>query len=98
MADLHASAEYRRRVATSLALRAVSEATEDARKAVGCVEPPGLAFGEPEDRLSKTHQMPSRELPPDMMGFADAQPILRVNGQTYPLDVEPRMTLLDCLR
>jgi carbon-monoxide dehydrogenase small subunit len=32
------------------------------------------------------------------MGFADAQPILRVNGQNYPIDVEPRMTLLDCLR
>jgi carbon-monoxide dehydrogenase small subunit len=32
------------------------------------------------------------------MGFAGAQPILRVNAQTYPIDVEPRMTLLDCLR
>jgi carbon-monoxide dehydrogenase small subunit len=95
MADLHASAEYRRRVVTSLAIRAVGEAAENAKAPVGWVEPPGLAFGEPEDRLRETHH---REAPSDAMGFAGAQPILRVNGQTYPIDVEPRMTLLDCLR
>jgi CO/xanthine dehydrogenase FAD-binding subunit len=39
MADLHASAEYRRRVATSLAIRAVNEAAENAKAApVGWVE------------------------------------------------------------
>ena len=32
------------------------------------------------------------------MGFSGAQPILRVNGQSHPIDVEPRTTLLDCLR
>src|SRR5262249_29904134 len=60
MADLHASAEYRRRVATSLAIRAVEEAHEDAKvqpvSPVGWVEPPGLASGEPEDRLRETHR------------------------------------------
>jgi carbon-monoxide dehydrogenase medium subunit len=99
MADLHASAEYRRRVATSLAIRAVGEAAEDAKaqpeSAAGQVEPPDLALGEPEDRLREIHH---RDTAHETMGFADAQPILRVNGQTCPIDVEPRMTLLDCLR
>src|SRR5215472_7312488 len=90
MADLHASAEYRRRVATSLAIRAVDEAAEDAKAPVGWVE------------RSETHQSARRGQ--ETMGFADAQPILhaqpilRVNGQSHPIDVEPRMTLLDCLR
>ncbi len=86
MADLHASAEYRRRVATSLAVRAVSEAHAHAQAPVGWVE------------RSETHQSPPRESPPEMMGFAEAQPILRVNGQSFPIEVAPRMTLLDCLR
>ncbi len=101
MADLHASAEYRRRVVASLAIRAVHEAAENANVSatdVGWVEPPGLASGQPEDRLRETHQTTPRESSPDAMGFAGAQPILRVNGQTCPIDVEPRMTLLDCLR
>ena len=96
MADLHASADYRRRVARSLTIRAIAEACEDAKKErVGWVEPPGLAFGKPEDRLRETHHDGAGG---KMMGFADAQPILRVNGQPHPIDVEPRMTLLDCLR
>ena len=83
MSDLHASAEYRLRVATSLAVRAITDAQEDAKNApVGSVE------------LRETH----RDAPRNMTGFDDAQPILRVNGQTHPVDVEPRMTLLDCLR
>jgi xanthine dehydrogenase iron-sulfur cluster and FAD-binding subunit A len=87
MADLHASAEYRRRVATSLAMRAIADAQEDAKNApvasVGWVE------------RSETHH---RDAPREVMGFAGAQPILRVNGESHPVDVEPRMTLLDCLR
>jgi carbon-monoxide dehydrogenase small subunit len=87
MADLHASAEYRRRVATSLAIRAVNEAAENAKAApVGWVE------------RSETHQTGLRESAGDAMGFACAQPTLRVNGASHPIDVEPRMTLLDCLR
>jgi carbon-monoxide dehydrogenase medium subunit len=86
MADLHASAEYRRRVATSLAIRAVTEAAENAKAPVGWVE------------RRETHQTGVRESGGDPMGFAGAQPILRVNGQPHPIDVEPRMTLLDCLR
>jgi xanthine dehydrogenase iron-sulfur cluster and FAD-binding subunit A len=87
MADLHASAEYRRRVVTSLAIRAVNEAAENAKtNGVGWVE------------RSETHQTGGRDSASDAMGFAGAQPILRVNAQTYPIDVEPRMTLLDCLR
>ena len=86
MADLHASAEYRRRVATNLAIRAVSEAIGDAKKErVGWVE---RIETHREDNAARR----------DMMGFADVQPILRVNGQSHPIDVEPRMTLLDCLR
>ena len=84
MADLHASAEYRRRVARSLAIRAVTEAAENAKAA-----PVGWA------ERSETHH---RDAPVETMGFADAQPILRVNGHSHPIDVEPRMTLLDCLR
>src|SRR5262249_31391395 len=93
--------EYRRRVATSLAIRAVSEAAEDAKApvpSVGWVEPPGLASGEPRDRLRETHRDARQEFPQEGMGFAGAPPILRVNGQPHPIDVEPRMTLLDCLR
>ena len=89
MADLHASAEYRRRVAISLAIRSVSEAAEDAKA-------PATSVGWVE--RSETHQSMSREASGETMGFAGAQPILRINGQTYPLDAEPRMTLLDCLR
>ena len=33
-----------------------------------------------------------------MVGFASAQPTLRVNGEVHRVDVAPRMTLLDCLR
>jgi xanthine dehydrogenase iron-sulfur cluster and FAD-binding subunit A len=96
MADLHASADYRRRVARSLTIRAVEEACEDAkRERVGWVEPPGLASGKPEDRLRETHHLNGGS---DTMGFADAQPILRINSQTHRIDVEPRTTLLDCLR
>ncbi len=89
MADLHASAEYRRRVATSLAIRAIAEASEDAKKErVGWVE------------RSETHRYAghNENARAEMMGFADAQPILRVNGESHRVDVEPRMTLLDCLR
>src|SRR5215467_55518 len=50
MADLHASAEYRRRVVASLAIRAVSEAAEDAKRPVGWVE------------RSETHQTTPREV------------------------------------
>jgi carbon-monoxide dehydrogenase medium subunit len=88
MADLHASAEYRRRVARSLAIRTVTEAAENATAApVGWVE-----------RSETHHEKRHNEAHGDMIGFADAQPILRVNGETHPIDVEPRMTLLDCLR
>ena len=83
MADLHASAEYRRRVATSLPIRAVADAYENAKaQPIGWVE------------RSETH----RDAPRDVVGFADAQPTLRVNGQIHRVDVEPRMTLLDGLR
>jgi xanthine dehydrogenase iron-sulfur cluster and FAD-binding subunit A len=95
MADLHASAEYRRRVATSLAVRAITDACENAKaSSVGWVEPSGLAFGKPKDRLRETHQ----SAPHDMVDFAVAQPTLRINGQAHRIDVEPRTTLLDCLR
>src|SRR6266853_2673356 len=43
---------------------------------VGWVEPPGPAFGRPDDKLRETHHQP-RHLEPPSMGFADAQPILR---------------------
>jgi xanthine dehydrogenase iron-sulfur cluster and FAD-binding subunit A len=98
MADLHASAEYRRRVATSLAIRAVSEAYEDAKRTpLGSVEPPGLASGKPEHSLPDTHRKED-ETRSEMMGSANAQSTLRVNGQSHPIDVEPRVTLLDYLR
>jgi xanthine dehydrogenase iron-sulfur cluster and FAD-binding subunit A len=89
MADLHASAEYRRRVATSLAVRAVNEAAEAAKKPAGSV---GWV------ERSETHQSVRQGASQEAMGFAGTQPILRVNGQSHPIDVEPRMTLLDCLR
>jgi carbon-monoxide dehydrogenase medium subunit len=88
MADLHASAEYRRRVAASLAIRAISEAYENAK--VGWATAPADAPTRGQDRIGA-------------VAHADAQesanlPTLRVNGQTQTIDVEPRMTLLDCLR
>jgi carbon-monoxide dehydrogenase medium subunit len=89
MADLHASAEYRRRVARSLAIRAVEEACEDAkREHVGWVE------------SSETHHGVGHNdgAGGEIMGFASAQPTLRVNGEPHRIDVEPRTTLLDCLR
>jgi len=84
MADLHASADYRRRVATSLAMRAIADAQEDAKaRPVGWVE---------------RQRNPSSDAALRDDGFRSAQPILRVNGETHAIDVEPRMTLLDCLR
>jgi carbon-monoxide dehydrogenase medium subunit len=85
MADLHASAEYRRRVATSLAIRAVNEA---AGNAVGWATAP--ADASPRGQIRTQAHVDS-----------DANailPTLRVNGASHPIDVEPRMTLLDCLR
>src|SRR3981081_4850035 len=43
-----------------------------ARRRVGWVEPSGLAFGKPKDRLRETHRRGR-----GLMGFARAQPILR---------------------
>jgi carbon-monoxide dehydrogenase medium subunit len=87
MADLHASAEYRRRVATSLAIRAVNEAAENA---VGWATAPAPVSPRGQDRVGA-------------VAHADGEsiailPTLRVNGQSHPIDVEPRTTLLDCLR
>jgi xanthine dehydrogenase iron-sulfur cluster and FAD-binding subunit A len=89
MADLHASAEYRRRVATSLAIRAVNEAAEDAKNEGWATAPA------PVD--------PRGQIRVDAVAHAEAYedanlPTLRVNGQNHPIDVEPRTTLLDCLR
>jgi xanthine dehydrogenase iron-sulfur cluster and FAD-binding subunit A len=89
MADLHASAEYRRRVVTSLAIRAVVEAAENA-KAVGWATALGEGSPRGQDRVSAVAHA---DRPSDA-----TLPTLQVNGQSYPLDVEPRMTLLDCLR
>jgi len=97
MADLHASAEYRRRVARSLAVRAVADACRDAESvSARSVEPVRLAAGMTEDKLRETRQTRCR----DMVGFAPAQPTrqLNVNRETYRVEVEPRTTLLDCLR
>src|SRR5262249_36085394 len=47
---------------------------------------------------SETHRDARQEFPQEVMGFAGAQPILRVNGRSHAIDVEPRMPLLDCLR
>ena len=90
MSDLHASAEYRRRVATSLAIRAIADAQEDAKKATAA---PVAAVGWVERQRN-----PSSPAALHDDGFRSAQPILRVNGEAHPIDVEPRMTLLDCLR
>jgi carbon-monoxide dehydrogenase medium subunit len=111
MADLHASAEYRRRVATSLAIRAVAEAAEDARKPVGWATAPVHDHPGGQDR---TQVGPARLAHPNSADLGQARdrcavahaatdenailPTLRVNGQSHPIDVEPRMTLLDCLR
>jgi len=89
MADLHASAEYRRRVATSLAVRAVGDAIEDA-KGAGWATAPAPSHPRGQDRVGE-------------VAHADREsnailPTLRVNGQSHSIDVEPRMTLLDCLR
>ncbi|HEU5274814.1 MAG TPA: FAD binding domain-containing protein [Xanthobacteraceae bacterium] len=84
MADLHASAEYRRRVARSLAIRAVTEAGENAKK----TDSAGW------DRLRETHQSASQTT----VGSAAEPSTLRINGETHRIDVEPRLTLLDCLR
>ena len=62
LADLHASAEYRRRVAVNLATRAVADALAHAQ-------------GKKPMRIE-----------------------LNVNGTVQKLEVEPRTTLLDCLR
>jgi xanthine dehydrogenase iron-sulfur cluster and FAD-binding subunit A len=95
MSDLHASAEYRQRVATSLATRAIADAQEDAKATcVGSGKPTGVALADPEDKLRETHQSSSGP----MTGFAGAQSILRVNGAPHAIDVEPRTTLLDWLR
>jgi len=89
MADLHASADYRRRVARSLAIRAVMEACEDA-KAVGKASAPAHTQARGQNRIGAVAHAD---------GAANAiLPTLRVNGQTHPIDVEPRTTLLDCLR
>jgi xanthine dehydrogenase iron-sulfur cluster and FAD-binding subunit A len=88
MADLHASAEYRRRAVTSLAIRAVNEAAENAKNAVGWA--PDETSPRGQDRLGAVAHADD-----------DANaiwPTLRVNGQSHPIDVEPRTTLLDCLR
>src|SRR5262249_54807186 len=89
MADLHASAEYRRRVVTSLAIRAVNEACESA-KTVGWATAPADAPPRRQDRVGAVAHADGDE--------NAILPTLRVNGHTYPIDVEPRMTLLDCLR
>jgi len=90
MADLHASAEYRRRAVTSLAIRAVNEAAENAKNAVGWATAPDETSPRGQDRLSAVAHAD---------GDANAiLPTLRVNGQSHPIDVEPRTTLLDCLR
>jgi carbon-monoxide dehydrogenase medium subunit len=87
MADLHASAEYRRRVVASLAIRAVSEAAEDA---VGWATAPADAYPRGQKRFGAVAHAD---------GDANAiLPTLRVNGQNHPIDVEPRTTLLDWLR
>jgi carbon-monoxide dehydrogenase medium subunit len=95
MADLHASADYRRRVARSLAIRAVVDACENA-KASPVASPASGPAGWVE--RSETHHTGSREPAREATGIADARPILRVNGESHHIDVEPRMTLLDCLR
>ena len=59
LADLHASAAYRRRVAVTLAVRAIADASKRARSM----------------RVE-----------------------LSINGRARTVDVEPRMSLLDCLR
>jgi carbon-monoxide dehydrogenase medium subunit len=87
MADLHASAEYRRRVVTSLAIRAVNEAVEDA---VGWAIAPAPEPPRGQDRFGAVAHAET-----DSNAIL---PTLRVNGTSYPLDAEPRMTLLDCLR
>jgi carbon-monoxide dehydrogenase medium subunit len=89
MADLHASAEYRRRVVTSLAIRAVNEAAENA-KSVGWATAPADASPRGQNRVGAVAHAEAHE--------NAILPTLQVNGQTYPIDVEPRMTLLDCLR
>jgi carbon-monoxide dehydrogenase small subunit len=72
-------------VATSLAIRAVNEA---AGNAVGWATAP--ADASPRGQIRTQAHVDS-----------DANailPTLRVNGASHPIDVEPRMTLLDCLR
>jgi xanthine dehydrogenase iron-sulfur cluster and FAD-binding subunit A len=90
MADLHASAEYRRRVATSLAIRAVAEAIEDAKAHVGRATAPVDDYPRGQDRVGAVAHAETHE--------NAILSTLRVNGQSHPIDVEPRMTLLDCLR
>ena len=55
---------------------------------VGRVEPPGPAFGRPDDKLRETHPRSSCSVQL-MMGFARAQPILhRRAKQMLDLDAE----------
>ena len=112
MADLHASADYRRRVATTLAIRAITDAYEDAK-----AQPVGWATARSDAQprgQNRTQVGPARLAHPNSadlgqardrcaVAHADAHdhailPTLRVNGETHRIDVEPRMTLLDCLR
>jgi xanthine dehydrogenase iron-sulfur cluster and FAD-binding subunit A len=95
MADLDASAEYRRRVATSLAIRAIAEAHEDARNervasALGWATALTDARPRGQNRIGAVAHTD---------GGANAiLPTLRVNGESHRIDVEPRTSLLDCLR
>ncbi len=83
MEDLHASAEYRRRVARELAIRAIGDACENAK--TNSAAPVARTDGQ---------QTASRAT----AAAAEPQPTLRVNGQAHRLDLEPRTTLLDALR
>jgi carbon-monoxide dehydrogenase small subunit len=93
MADLNASADYRRRVARSLTVRAIEEACEDAKRnrlAVGWATAPADAHPRGQNRVGAVAHAQEHE--------KAILPTLRVNNVAHPLDVEPRTTLLDCLR
>jgi len=110
MADMHASTEYRRRVATSLTIRAIAEAVENA-KAAGRATAPADAPPRGQDRTQVGPARLARSINADLgqardqcaVAHAEPQkhailPTLLVNGKSCPIDVEPRTTLLDCVR